>query len=391
MRLSRSTPPTEAAHAGDDWPNGGRPQPLILAVLLAVQVTAILAARMPPSRLSASLEAMTVLAGLEAWQFRQTARSPRWQRPGAVAAEALATYLPLLLVGATWPGMGGFLAASVLVLVPGRAAWALFTAVIASLFTAVMAVGVGVRDAAYVAVASVAIGLTIFCVRGLSAVIRHVQVVQTEVVQLAVVRERMRFARDLHDLLGHSLTAITLRAELTRRIMRTDPAKASDELRDVVDIARQAAAEMRHVADGYRNISLAQEVAAAASLLASADVDARVEMNCGVLPHNVDTVLAMVLRELVTNVTRHSRARNCWIAAEQSDERVGLSVTNDGVALLIPAHRDGGGLENLAKRLEAIGGTLNVTSCGDGLFRVLAEVSTRADADMVARQHSTFA
>jgi two-component system sensor histidine kinase DesK len=379
-------PSTEEALPGDGSPGVARLRLMILAALLAVQISAILAVPMPPDRLAASLAAVIALAALQACHFRGRARCSPWLRLGVLAAEVLVTYLPLVALGAAWPGMGGFLTASVLLEVPGRAAWALFTAVIVSLFGAVMLLGLGARDACNITVASLAVGLTIFSVCRLASMIRRLHEMRTEVAQLAAVRERLRFARDLHDLLGYSLAAITLRTEVTRRLIGSDPATASDELREVVDIARQAVAEVRQVADGYRNISLAQEVAAAAALLASANVSARVQMNCGILPNKVDSVLAMVLRELITNILRHSKARNCWITSEQADEHVTLSVANDGVPRAAATHRDGGGLENLAWRLEAVGGTLSATVRGDGRFRVLAEIAIDTQAAVCARR-----
>ena len=378
-------PDAEQAQRADGFPEVARLRLMILAVLLAVQISAILYAPMPPRRLAASLTAVITLALLQACHFREAARCPPWLRLGVLAVEGLATYLPLLAVGAAWPGMGGFLAASVLIVVPGRAAWALFIGVIGSLFVAATTLGLGVDNAANVAVASLTVGLTIFGICRLTAVIRRVHGMLTETARLAVVRERMRFARDLHDLLGYSLAAITLRAELARRLIKSDPATASDELGDVVAMARQTVAEVRQVADGYRNISLAQEVAAATSLLASADVAARVDTNCGVLPNRVDSVLAMILRELTTNILRHSSARNCWITAEQGDEHVTLSVANDGVPRAAATHRDGGGLENLAFRLEAVGGTLSASVRGDGRFHVLAAIAVKADVVVGAR------
>jgi two-component system sensor histidine kinase DesK len=362
---------------------------MILAVLLAVQVTAILAVHTPPTQLAAGLTAMTTLTALQVRHLSGTAQRSRWLRLGVLTAEGLATYLPLLALGAAWPGMGGFFAASLLLVVRGRAAWALFAVVIASLFATAMTLEMGVRNAGNTAVASAAIALIIFGVCRLASVLKHAQGTHAEVAQLAVVRERVRVAQDLHDLLGYSLTAITLRAELTRRLMSRDPAMASDELRAVVDIARQAVAEVRQVANGYRNLSLAQEVAAAASLLASADVAAQVDVNCGALPDKVDSVLAMVLRELISNVLRHSSARNCWITAEQDDEQVTLSVANDGLPRAAATHRDGGGLENLASRLETVGGTLTATVRADSSFRVRAEIAIKADGHVSARRHRT--
>jgi two-component system, NarL family, sensor histidine kinase DesK len=362
-------------------PRVARLQLMILAALLALQINAILDMPMPPDRLAASLVAVIALAALQAWHFRGRARCSLWMRLGVLAAEILVTYLPLVALGVAWPGMGGFLVASVLIEVPGRAAWALLTAVLMSLFGVVMLLGLGARNTYNITVASLAVGLTIFGVCRLTFMIRRLDDMRTEVAQLAVIRERLRFARDLHDLLGYSLAAITLRAELARRLIKSgDSARASDELRDVIDVARQAVAEVRHVADGYRNISLAQEAAAAAALLASTKVSAHVHLNCGVLPDKIDRVLAMVLRELITNILRHSKARNCWIRTEQVGGHITLSVANDGAPRTAATHRDGGGLENLAWRLEAVGGTLRATVRGDGRFRVLVQIANNTDA-----------
>jgi two-component system, NarL family, sensor histidine kinase DesK len=385
MRLNSSMPSTGKAEPEDGPRQARRIWLAILGVLLTVQISAILAVAVPANKLTVSLAAVTALALLQGRHLGEMASTPAWLRLGVLTAEGLVTYLPLLMAGVAWPGMGGFLAASALLAVRGGTGWALFTAVIVSMFAATMAMGLGIRGADFATVASLAVGLTISGVYRLSTLVRQMHGGRAEVAQLAVVRERLRFARDLHDLLGHSLTAITLRTELTRRLMSSDPATASDELQDVVNMARQAVAEVRQVADGYRNISLAQEVAAAASLLASANVAARVEMNCGILPDKVDAVLATVLRELITNTLRHSSARNCWITVEQAGEGVTLSVANDGVPRAAATHRDRGGLENLAVRLEAVGGTLSATVRGGGRFCVLAQISPQADAAVGAR------
>lgn len=215
------------------------------------------------------------------------------------------------------------------------------------------------------------VGLTLFLVWRLVVVARRVQGMRIEAAQLAVARERQRFAQDLHDLLGPRLLAVALRTELAQRRMRSDVDTASDELRTVIELVRTASIEARQLADGYRDVSLSTEVQAASSLLASADVKAHLRIDHGCLPRSVDSALAIVLRESTANVVRHSRARNCWITAENNGDRVTLSVANDGVSLLA-APRRVGGLENLTARIEAIGGTLSTTVRGDGCFRVLA-------------------
>jgi two-component system sensor histidine kinase DesK len=195
-----------------------------------------------------------------------------------------------------------------------------------------------------------------------------------ELAQLAVINERMRFSRDLHDLLGYSLSAITLKAELTRRLVASNPARARDELAEILDTARQALADVRAVASGYRNISLAKEASSVVALLSAAGIETQAEITCGALDERVDTVLATVLREAVTNMLRHSTARRCSIVAGVDGDQVRLLVANDGVPRSAASSRSGGGLENLTMRVTAIGGELTVQIRGGGWFEVQAAV-----------------
>jgi two-component sensor histidine kinase len=195
-----------------------------------------------------------------------------------------------------------------------------------------------------------------------------------QLAQLTSARERERFSRDLHDILGYSLSAITLKAELTRKLVDSDPALAQDELAEVVELARQAAADVRMMASGYSSISLTREAASAASLLSAACITPRLTIDCGVLNEKVDAVLAIVLREAVTNVLRHSAARNCAIEASQKGTMVTLAVTNDGVSRPAKSGTGGQGLRNLTSRLEDIGGTLSTADSDDHQFSLSAVV-----------------
>jgi two-component system sensor histidine kinase DesK len=275
--------------------------------------------------------------------------------------------------------MAGFFAGSVLLLIPGLISWALFGCVILSMLIGPIVLGLNAYAVAYLTVASLDIGLIVFGLSRLSLVIRYVHATRAELAQLAVIRERMRFARDLHDLLGYSLSAITLKAELTRRLVGVNPERARDELADLLDVARQALADVRMVASGYRNMSLSKEAASVVSLLATAGITAQVEINCGALDEGTDTVLATVLREAVTNMLRHSTAQNCTVEASESDDAVTLRITNDGVPGPAAARRAGGGLDNLALRLEAVGGSLTTRIGDDGRFDVLATVPVRSE------------
>jgi two-component system sensor histidine kinase DesK len=322
-----------------------------------------------------SFAAIVVLFVLQLVISSQAATEwPMSRRVVMLVAHALVTYMPLVVLGTQWGGMAGWLAGSILLLLTGWIAWTLFAAVILSILIGALALGVTPDNAAYLAVASLDTGLVVFGLSRLTLIIRYLKATRTELAQLAVIKERMRFARDLHDLLGYSLSAITLKAELTRRLVSSNPERAMDELTELTDVARQALADVRLVASGYRNMSLSKEAASVLSLLSAAGIAARVEVNCGPLDEEVDTVLATVLRETVTNMLRHSTAQNCTVEACTSGDVVRLRVGNDGVPPAGSSRRNGGGLDNLSSRLEAVGGSLAVT-CHDGRFEVLATVA----------------
>jgi two-component system sensor histidine kinase DesK len=299
---------------------------------------------------------------------------PAWRRWAMLTALVAVTYLPLPWLGEDWMGIAGFLAGSVLLLVRGRTAWVLYAAVVASMAVlSSVRYGLSLYFVAYVAVSTLAVGLFVFGLSRLSLIVRYVHAARGELAQLAIVQERMRFSRDLHDLLGYSLSAITLKAELARRLVSANPGRSRDEIAELLDIARQALADVRKVSSGYRNLSLSKEAASVASLLTTAGIDARVEVDCGPLDERVDTVLATVVRESVTNILRHSNARACSIKAHQAGDVIMLQMLNDGIPRNAATGRLGGGLENMATRLEAIGGQLTAT-IHNGQFDLIAQV-----------------
>jgi two-component system, NarL family, sensor histidine kinase DesK len=365
-----------------DKPPGGVWTPrassqLVLSGLFALELAGIYATPIPRhgSALWLVLTAAGLLFGLQlciAW--RGAAGWPQRRRLGMLLAMGVFTYLPLVTLGVEWPGMAGFFAGSILILRPARSSWGMFAVVMASMLLTPFGLGMGIRDATYLMIASLCSGLTVFALYQLRLASKREQGAGAQLAQLTSVRERERFSRDLHDILGYSLSAITLKAELTRKLVGSEPALAQDELTEVVELARQAATDVRLMASGYSNISLAREAASVASLLSAACITPRVEIECGALDGKVDAVLATVLREAVTNVLRHSSARNCAIAANQEDKMITLKVINDGVRRPVVAGTDGHGLRNLAWRLEAIGGELTTGVGRDDQFSLLAKV-----------------
>ena len=172
--------------------------------------------------------------------------------------------------------------------------------------------------------------------------------------ELALVAERERVARDVHDVLGHSLTALSVKAELAERLVDADPERAREELRSIQDTARQALAEIRATVGGLRAANLDAEVAAAPVVLADAGVRARVVGEVADTDPRHRTLLAWVLREAITNVVRHARAGEVTIELGPT----GLVVADDGLGVRQP---EGNGLRGMRERVEAAGGTLRVT------------------------------
>ncbi|MEO7754522.1 MAG: sensor histidine kinase [Terracoccus sp.] len=178
--------------------------------------------------------------------------------------------------------------------------------------------------------------------------------------RLAVVAERDRLARDVHDVLGHSLTVVTVKAELAERLVELDPDRARAELADIQRLSRQALAEVRATVGGLRVARLDDELLAAAHALDGAGIEHHLPDDPGVVDPRHRIVLAWVLREAVTNVVRHSRARRCDV--ELGPAR--LVVRDDGRGL--DSHAAGNGLTGLRERVGAADGTVSIGPGPDG-------------------------
>ncbi|MGN6327220.1 sensor histidine kinase [Pseudolysinimonas sp.] len=185
---------------------------------------------------------------------------------------------------------------------------------------------------------------------------------QEEVARLAVSEERARLARDLHDSLGHSLTVVTVKSELARKLVGRDPEKAEAEIADIERLAREGLADLRAAVAGYRDVDLEAELASARTALAAAGIAAHLPDDAAVVRHELRPLFGWVVREGVTNVIRHSAARECWI--ELSAKRV--MVRDDGSAL--STGTGGNGLRNLRERAEAAGARLRSGPRADGGF-----------------------
>jgi two-component system sensor histidine kinase DesK len=179
---------------------------------------------------------------------------------------------------------------------------------------------------------------------------------QIRVQTLTLAAERARISRDLHDILGHSLTAITIKSSLAARLADTSPMEAKAQMASVEAIARQALADVRATVSGLTEIRLATEIASARSVLLAAGVDTQAPPALPTLSDDVSELFGYVVRESVTNVVRHAQATRCVI---EVDER-SVEVRDDGVGL--DNDRSGHGLTGLRERVAAAGGELQITA-----------------------------
>lgn len=186
---------------------------------------------------------------------------------------------------------------------------------------------------------------------------------QEEVRRLAATAERERIARDLHDLLGHTLTLISVKAELAARLAERDLPDAGREIRELEGIAREALAQVRHAVGGYRSDGIGGEIVSARLALRTAGIEFDVDAAGGVDTGGQDTTLALVVREAVTNVVRHANARHCRVALRNENAAVVLEVSDDGRGGWVAA---GNGIRGMRERLRAVGGTLRLDSGTDG-------------------------
>lgn len=178
-----------------------------------------------------------------------------------------------------------------------------------------------------------------------------------EIENLAKVAERERIARDLHDVLGHTLSVITLKSELAGKLIDRDPERAGKEIREVENISRQALSDVRDAIRGYRSKGLVAELAQAKATLETAGVvvqcDAATTLQ---LPAMQESVLSLAVREGVTNVVRHANARNCRLRIEQQHGMCRLEIADDGRGFVTV---EGNGLRGMRERVEMLGGTMD--------------------------------
>jgi two-component system, NarL family, sensor histidine kinase DesK len=211
---------------------------------------------------------------------------------------------------------------------------------------------------------------------------------QEENVQLAAVAERERIARDLHDVLGHTLSVIVLKAELARRLMDHDPQRAAHEIADVETTARAALTEVREAIGGYRSQGLTAEVDRARQTLDAANVALTWEApptGSPTLNATEETVLALSVREAVTNIVRHAEATRCTMRlAITADNYYALTVEDNGSH---PIKQEGNGLRGMRDRIHGLNGRLSIRS--DHGTTLLIELPVTNSQPVALQQEAT--
>ncbi|MFG1970315.1 histidine kinase [Nonomuraea fuscirosea] len=249
-------------------------------------------------------------------------------------------------------------------------------------------------------------GTMIYALVRFTRVTAELEQARAELADAAVLKERVRISRDLHDGLGRSLTAIALKGDLAGRLIDRDPGTARAEVGELVQVAREAAQDVRQVARDYRAMSLAGEVDRAVALLESSGVSVQAHLADVTLPTRSEEALAWAVREGVTNVLRHSRATTCTITTSLQEGAVRLELANDGAPPDAGTDPDpdpgsspasgagsvssagtgfgtgapGAGLVSLAERAAQAGGTATGSRTGQGGFVLAMEVAVRREA-----------
>jgi two-component system, NarL family, sensor histidine kinase DesK len=284
-----------------------------------------------------------------------------------VAALLVLGLLTLPAAGSHGTATAIYVSASSMMLLPVRYAWVLVGSLVAAIGISSYTIDSWHQEGSGNALGCLLAGLAVFGMR--LAFDRNTQLMKArdEVAQLAVSAERERMARDMHDILGHSLTVITVKAELAGRLIDVDPVRAGAEIADLERLSREALADVRATIGGYREVTLARELANARSALTAAGITADLAGAVDEVPGERRELFGWAVREGVTNVVRHSGASRCEVHVSRDhvevvDDGRGLEpCPSDDAADPTPGH----GLAGLRERAQAAGATMSVGR-GDG-------------------------
>lgn len=302
----------------------------------------------PIGELVASIVALMVFLVLYFRSFWVGSRTRLWM---AIATAAIGLFLVPVNGGAIVFYI--YAAASAGTIRPPRLAVVAIGCLVAVALVQTLILDLPLYYAFVATIVSTFVGLANVYFSGLSSENAALRLTQQEVRELTRDRERQRIGRDLHDLLGQSLSLITLKAQLARRLMDTDPNRTRSELEGIEEQARQVLEQVREAVKGYRRAGLAAEIADARLALTARDIRFEATATSEDLPGDVDAELALVLREAVTNVLRHSSTDTCRLHLAIEDSTVLFRFEDNGALNRL---EEGSGLGGMRRRIEGLGG-----------------------------------
>ncbi|MBP2355574.1 two-component system sensor histidine kinase DesK [Kribbella aluminosa] len=306
--------------------------------------------------------------GLVRWTVKHGDLLP-WQRIGYLAVMLLLCLLMIPTAGQTALTGLVYIAACGVMLLSLPAGAALVLTLLAGAEISMRVVPGWRDDGSY----GFAIFLGALAVYGMRRAIQRsieLDAARRDMAELAVQEERNRFARDLHDILGHSLTVITVKAELAGKLIAANPQRAASEVADVESLARAALADVRAAVAGYRELSLAGELVSARSALQAAEIKADLPTTVDEVPEDNRELFAWVVREGVTNVVRHSGAKRCTIKLSAGE----IEVLDDGKGPTPGGGASGHGLVGLRERADQAEAAVQVGQAPGGGFRLAVKV-----------------
>src|ERR687885_801822 len=315
-------------------PPGGRLfGPLLGLVFLIYPIRAVLASDPTSARVLFALGGAVLFVGIFLWLMWMHEPLPSAvaepfevrKRRAAIAFLAVLAIALNLALGSEWRVLFFHVNVAAGIMLLTRDAYVAIAGL--AIITLVLGIFSGM---AWLVLPTAAIGLWATAFVRQVAAVAELRAAREEIARLAVAEERLRFARDLHDLLGHSLSLITLKSELAGRLLPTAPEKAKAEVRGIEGVARRALREVREAVTSYRQPTLEGELAGAREMLEAAGIACWIENKVNVLPNTMDAVLAWTVREGVTNVIRHSHAGRCEIRVTQDSEEIHAEITDDG-------------------------------------------------------------
>jgi len=335
-------------------------------LVLVITVSPLLGTPMSSGHRAVTLANLALIAGIYLWLTLSAAppsaaldddvpRAPRRRVAGVIFLAALVIPLVLLVPeGGMWWHVSYAVIAAGLLLPPQLAGAAILVFVAGALLGARLVTGrLDLR-----LLIELAIGGAAMAVRHLTIIVDELRAAREELAHRAADAERLRIARDLHDLLGHSLSLVALKSELAGRLLPTDPTAAAREISDIERSARRALRQVRDAVAGYRQPTLNGALSAARELLAASGIRLSVRAAASDLPPAADGLLAWTVREGVTNVIRHSRASSCSVSMQRSAASACVRIEDDGDGISPTAIVEGSGLAGLRERCAALGASL---------------------------------